>query len=57
MRVLIDKVLALVIPEERASAICGYQYKCIGTSLYKRLCCSSSGDNCGSWQRVGPCPL
>ncbi|MCG5217750.1 hypothetical protein [Streptosporangium sp. KLBMP 9127] len=55
MSVLIDKLLALVVPEEQASAICGYQYKCFGISYSRRLCCSSSGDNCGPWIRVGTC--
>ncbi|MCG5212626.1 hypothetical protein [Streptosporangium sp. KLBMP 9127] len=54
---IIDKALALVLPEERASAICGYQYKCFPTGWYRRLCCSSSGDNCGPWEKRGSyCP-
>jgi hypothetical protein len=55
--VLIDRALALVIPEVRASAICGYQYSCRLAGWSRRLCCSSSGDNCGPWQVLSAaCP-
>ena len=54
---IIDRALALVLPEESASAVCAYQYKCTSTGWHRRLCCSSSGDNCSAWERVSPaCP-
>ncbi|MEO3891805.1 hypothetical protein [Nonomuraea sp. B5E05] len=58
MRVIIDRALALVLPEEKAAAVCAYQYKCFTNGWHRRLCCSSSADNCSPWQRLGPsCPV
>ncbi|MFC5833802.1 hypothetical protein [Nonomuraea insulae] len=57
MGVLIDRALALVVPEVGASAVCRYQYRCMG-GWRRRLCCSSSGDNCTPWELVSAaCPV
>ncbi|WP_166427035.1 hypothetical protein [Nonomuraea mesophila] len=58
MSVLIDKALALVLPEVKASAVCKTLYKCAPAGYFKRVCCSSSGDNCSPWERISPiCPV
>ncbi|GAA1663472.1 hypothetical protein GCM10009733_071380 [Nonomuraea maheshkhaliensis] len=57
MSTLIDRALALVLPEVKAAAVCGYQYQCRAAGWSRRLCCSSSADNCSPWQVLSPaCP-
>ncbi|MEV5892824.1 hypothetical protein [Nonomuraea fuscirosea] len=57
MRTLIDRALALVLPEVKAAAVCGYQYQCRPSGWSRRLCCSSSADNCSPWKVLTPaCP-
>ncbi|WP_166427036.1 hypothetical protein [Nonomuraea mesophila] len=55
MSVLIDKALALVLPEVKASAQpCAWQYRCSLTGYYRRKCCHM----CSSWERIGAaCPV